>query len=386
MSAHSSTGASGAKRWMNCPASIALAELLAKGVGGLPEETESEYAKEGTKAHELAEKTLTNYWSGGGDPLSAEDLKPYPLEMMEFVHVYTREVVSLIESIHMPEVRIEMAADMTYIHEDLWGTADAVVYDPDSQHLHVFDLKYGEGIMVEAHENPQLLFYAGCMLMEFMPKTITSYIIQPRATMGDVVKAWTYDVERLITFEAEVKEALAWVDTYRGLAEKKGKLTADCVNPGDWCQFCPAVTGCPKHLENFTALEEVSANTDVDLLLTDEQIHHYLSMEKGVTKWLSELKKNVQNRLLSGEKVEGFKLVMTSPHRAWKNEGTVIRKFGKRTLTKEVILSPAQAEKVIPAKDLERYITKPEGSPVMALAEDKRKAVDPPALEMFGEM
>ena len=77
---------------------------------------------------------------------------------------------------------------------------------------------------------------------------------------------------------------------------------------------------------------------------------------------------------------------MTSPHRAWKNEGTVIRKFGKRTLTKEVILSPAQAEKVIPAKDLERYITKPEGSPVMALAEDKRKAVDPPALEMFGEM
>ena len=47
---HAKLSASGAKRWLNCPRSVALEALF-------PEST-SPYAEEGTKAHAAAEKAI----------------------------------------------------------------------------------------------------------------------------------------------------------------------------------------------------------------------------------------------------------------------------------------------------------------------------------------
>ena len=48
---HARLSPSSAKRWLNCPASIALS-------AGLPEPPESPYAAEGTLAHAVAESKL----------------------------------------------------------------------------------------------------------------------------------------------------------------------------------------------------------------------------------------------------------------------------------------------------------------------------------------
>ncbi|MDE2020994.1 MAG: DUF2800 domain-containing protein, partial [Patescibacteria group bacterium] len=52
---HSPLGASSAERWLHCPGSIALAKKIV-----LPDAEESEYAKEGTAAHEAAAFCLKN--------------------------------------------------------------------------------------------------------------------------------------------------------------------------------------------------------------------------------------------------------------------------------------------------------------------------------------
>lgn len=370
---HSKIGASGAKRWMTCPASIVLAEQNPEQVHN----PESEYAKEGTLAHELAEADLCIFLGGNPEPLDVTE------EMQTFVNAYTNEVIDCILNIDDPKVLIEAKVDMSYVHPDLFGTADAVVYDPEEQHLHVFDLKYGEGIMVDPYENPQLLFYASCLLMRFMPKTVTSYIVQPRANSGDTVKFWTYPVSRLYEFQEEVKEAIARMEE---LAQDE-LITSDEVCSGDHCQFCPVLSICPKHLETFTALDEMK-DAEITSPMTDEQVYHILSQRKALNKWLDELEKIQERKLLEGGTSELFKLVEKRTQRTWTNETTVTRKFGKKKLTVTKIMSPAQAEKVegINKKDLEPYITKPQGQPTLALIDDKRPSINAPALETFGEL
>jgi hypothetical protein len=75
--AHSPLGASSMERWQNCPGSIRLSR-------GIPN-TESVYAQEGTKAHELAERILT---TGEIPP----DTDP---EMLEAVLVYVNYIRTL---------------------------------------------------------------------------------------------------------------------------------------------------------------------------------------------------------------------------------------------------------------------------------------------------
>ena len=53
MTAHALLGASGAHRWLNCTPSARLEENY--------EDTTSDYAKEGTLAHELCELKLERY-------------------------------------------------------------------------------------------------------------------------------------------------------------------------------------------------------------------------------------------------------------------------------------------------------------------------------------
>ena len=52
-------------------------------------------------------------------------------------------------------------------------------------------------------------------------------------------------------------------------------------------------------------------------------------------------------------------------------------------MTETKTLSPAQAEKTLGKEEVARYIEQLEGEPTLALLSDKRKAIQPPALETF---
>lgn len=383
MSGHSKLGASGCKRWMACPASIALAV-------GLPQAPTSKYAEEGTLAHELAEQMLRNFYSIGDSlidktipALSFEpdsEMTQHVLKYCDFITDLTTSFVGNFQTLIEEKVHIE------WVDQELWGTADCIVYDPEENHMHVFDLKYGEGIMVDAEENPQLLFYAAGCFMKFMPETITSYIIQPRANSGDTVKSWTYPASRIHEFEAELTEAVLQVDGYLNGAPDPGweePIGSSDVNPGDHCQFCPAKTICPKHLETFTDLTAALENQILPQELTKELMLKVMEVKKELLDWIKGIEEAALDRLLKGEEIEGLKLVRKRTNRTWKDEAKFIKKFGKRKTTVTKVMTPAQAEKAFSKSEVAHYATQEEGQPTLALESDKRKAIAPPALEMF---
>lgn len=283
-----------------------------------------------------------------------------------------------------PEILIEEKVHINWIHEDLWGTADCIVYDEDNKHMHVFDLKYGEGIMVDAEENPQLLFYATGAFMKFMPETITSYIIQPRANSGPTVKQWTYGVERIKQFEDELRDAISQVEFHKTtMLEYGGDLSACDVNPGDHCQFCPAHTVCPKHLETFTNLVETQEH---DIEVYDDVFSlKVIKSENDLIAWMKAVRERQEARMLQGEELEDLKLVRKKKNRSWINEAKVVKKFGKRKMTVTKTLSPSQAEKALGKEEVAKYIEQLDGEPTLALQSDKRKAIQPPALETFDD-
>jgi hypothetical protein len=80
--AHAKLSASGAKRWMACPRSVALEEET--------EEKDSPFAQEGTQAHEVAEimlKKATGQITKGKAEAALKDIKP-PLDMLDYVGLY----------------------------------------------------------------------------------------------------------------------------------------------------------------------------------------------------------------------------------------------------------------------------------------------------------
>lgn len=375
MSGHSKLGASGCRRWMACPASIALAV-------GLPEAPTSKYAEEGTLAHELAEQRLNARFSG------EQPVEPilHSEEMSFNIDLYVKGIMGLVETIKNPTILIEQTVHIEWVDEGLWGTADCIVYDPEKNHMHVFDLKYGEGIMVDAEENPQLLFYAAGCFMKFMPETITSYIIQPRANSGDTVKSWTYPASRIHKFEAELSEAVLQVGGYLNneIPGWKEPIGSSDVNVGDHCQFCPAKTICPKHLEVFEDLTSmVTAPANLPAVISQEIILEVLTQKKALLDWIKGIEEHALLRLLKGEELDGLKLVRKRTNRTWKDEAKFVKKFGKRKTTVAKVMTPAQAEKIFGKSEVAFYATQEEGQPTLALESDKRKAIRPPALEMF---
>ena len=76
--------------------------------------------------------------------------------------------------------------------------------------------------------------------------------------------------------------------------------------------------------------------------------------------------------LHSGKKVPGYKLVEGKMgNRAWKDAEKVAELYGDK-LTKEVLMSPTEAVKVIPEEELKNFIARKPGAPCVATADDKR--------------
>ena len=134
MKAHSEIGASSMSRWSVCPASV----RLSRGI----EKTTSEYAEEGTRAHELAETILSHRL------YNIEDQ-----EMYDAVIVYVNYITELQKGCSC--YGIEEKFDLNAIFPGLFGTCDSWVFNSETSTLHVIDYKHGQGIAVEATDNKQ---------------------------------------------------------------------------------------------------------------------------------------------------------------------------------------------------------------------------------------
>jgi hypothetical protein len=134
---HARLAPSASERWMHCTASVeACAGIKDSG---------SEYATEGTQAHDYAEAVLS-----GKLPIEKvpEDFRPH-------VKFYTDHCQKLIQPGMVAYV--ESKVPLFYSPEDT-GTVDFAVASEDV--VRIRDLKYGAGVLVDAQDNPQLAIYA----------------------------------------------------------------------------------------------------------------------------------------------------------------------------------------------------------------------------------
>ena len=145
MGKHSILSPSGAHRWMNCTPSARLEQEF--------EGTESEAAKEGTAAHALCEHKLKKALH----MRSKRPVSDYNSDEMEecsdaYVDFVMEQYELAKQTCKDPVVLIEQKLDFSCYVPDGFGTGDCIIISDGK--LHIIDLKYGMGILVEAEENP----------------------------------------------------------------------------------------------------------------------------------------------------------------------------------------------------------------------------------------
>lgn len=313
---HAMLGASSANRWLHCTPSARLESTL-------PDST-SDYAKEGTLAHKIAELKVRKKFV---EPMSQRTfttrhnkLKKDPLYDPE-MEACTDEYLDYITGIALsynsrPYITVERELDYSRFVPHGFGTGDCIIIGDDT--LHVIDYKHGKGVVVDVEHNPQLMLY-GLGALEayhllYNIKQVALTIVQPRA-QGDTVKEWSIEADKLLDWG---------VFTVRHLAELADKGEGDfCA--GDWCRFCRAKATCRAYSEKYGALADFGGENALNKtgkapmppLLSDAEVGQVLQQAVGLEHWVTALKDYALNACLDGKEIPGWKAVAGRRTRVW---------------------------------------------------------------------
>lgn len=363
MGKHALLSASSSHQWLNCPPSARLCERY-KDQG-------SSYAAEGTDAHTLGEyKLKTALGIQAKNPTA--NLSYYNEEMEECATGYAAFIMDLVETAKQtcadPVVLIEQRLDFSKYVEGGFGTGDCVVIADGT--LHIVDYKHGQGILVEAEDNPQMKLYALGALELFDCiydiNTVSMTIYQPRR---DNVSTHTVFKESLYQWAEEILKPAAEL-AYAGDGE---------FHCGDWCQFCKAKHDCRKRAERN--LELARYDFKLPPLLEDDEIESILGRIDGFLSWASDIKEYALQAALSGKQWNGWKLVEGRSNRRYTNEEAVagvVSAVGFDPYEHKV-MGITTMEKILGksrfADLLGTLVEKPQGRPTLVPESDKRPAI-----------
>lgn len=334
---------SSSERWLNCTPSARLAEAAGSKT--------SEYAEEGTTAHELAEYALKSWIYGTFYPECDELPVPdeiaknkyYSEEMRDAVGEYVNFVVE--EFYEMGKgplggsvaTYLEEKLDISKFAPESFGSSDVTLVSPSI--LHIIDLKYGKGVKVPA-ESPQFKMYALGALAKFNNgsiKYVRMSVGQPRLHHNDTIEMSVPDLLDWATKILQPKAKLAY--------EGKGKQVV-----GSWCQFCPVKATCRAQKDEIVHDFEEHPDT---LVMTDEEIVYMLGKLDRYKSWLESLNQYAYSEAMKGKKWEGYKLV----------EGRTARKIVEPDKVRNILLKEYLEDEVLNISlkgitDLEKLVGK----------------------------
>lgn len=379
-------GPSAAHRWYHCRASPGF---ILDNHDKLPDDT-STYAIEGNVAHDLGALLL----QGKKAP------KDVDAEMLEHIEGYYKFVHNRIALLEQGKYALHVESKLPlWYYPERNGYVDCAVVAPTS--LDITDLKYGEGVSVEAVGNEQLGIYAMAFIKHHKldkklhdTAQITLTIYQPRAQDGRFVRKWALTFGELKDFILDIENAAMDI-----LLDPKGQE----FKPSDKaCRFCKAKGICTAYaMQGFQKLPEQVAPVKFAGLpkaesLTLEQIGTILERKRAIAGWFEAVEAYAFNRMQHGIKVPGVKLVVGKSNRQWRDEAkaeafllTLLKR--KEVFSEPSLLSPAQAEKLVKKLELDKrtqvrfakLIVKPEGKPTLVTADDPRDEYGSHVLEAF---
>lgn len=364
---HALLSASSAHRWLACPPSAVAAEAY-------PQQ-DTEYTREGTLAHEVAETVA----SGDTPPETIETKSNAWIQTdvtQEMVDCATEYRDYIQEQIKSPTavVLLEQRVDFSPWVPDGFGTADCIIIQGDT--MDVIDYKYGKGVAVSAEDNPQEKLYGLGALNDYGfaydIKNVRLHIFQPRLN--------NISVDELTT-----DELMAWGEEIKPTADKAAKGKGK-YQPGEHCRFCPHAGRCRALTKVCTEFVETHGVKAVVEVLTPWEIAEVLRVEPLVSLWLKRVKAHAMAAMLDGDEVPGFKVVAGKlGNRKWTDEMAVahaLRTAGykEEDYTTLSILSPAGMDKAIGknkvAELLAPLIERAPGAPTIAPETDKRPKYD----------
>lgn len=359
---HARFSPSSAERNIRCPPSL----LLGEEVG--PEDTSSDYSREGTEAHSLCEYLLrTALGEKEEDP--RPHLHYYNEEMQSCAEGYRDEILSIYETLRQscrdPAIFVEQQVSLEEYVEGCFGTSDAIIIGDG--HMYVCDYKHGKGVPVHAEENSQLKCYGLGAYLAFGAlydiSEITLVIYQPRINN---FSQWSLSPETL----------LDWAETVLRPAGEMALHGEGDYSSGPWCRFCKAKAVCRRRAEENLALARYDFARPSSL--EDDEVNVILERVDALVSWVNDVKEYAMKRALSGYAWDNWKLV----------EGRSIRRFTDEKKVAEAVenagydpyqrklLGITDMQKMLGKKKfnniLGKYISKPEGKPTLVSRADPR--------------
>ena len=360
---HAVLSASASHRWLNCNPSARL-ELEF-------EDRETEAAAEGTATHALCEHKLRR-------ALKKQSKKPVSRFDCDEMDAYTDDYVQFVlESIAEakltckdPLVMIEQKLDFSCYVPEGFGTGDCIIVA--DHRMHIIDFKYGQGVLVESENNPQMMLYAlGALriyesLYDIEEVALTIY--QPRR---ENISTWIITVDELKNWAEKVLKPKAEL-AFAGQGE---------YCPGPWCTFCKAAVKCRARAEE--KLQLVRFEFAAPPLLTDEEIEEILDKLGDLTHWANEILAYAQEAALQGKAWKGWKVVEGRSVRKYTNEAEVIeaaQAAGYEDIFKKSLLPITEMEKYMGKQRFQEIlgslVYKPPGKPTLVPSTDKRPAIN----------
>jgi len=384
MTAHAKLSASGSPKWMTCTPSANLEAQF-------PDEG-SEFAREGTFAHELFEMEMnyilerltgkdykTRRAALMKNAFYSQELEDYVQEAVDFATERIREIKHECKD---PVIMVEKRLDFSNWVPEGFGTGDLVIVADGI--VEVMDLKYGKGIYVDPLSNSQLRLYGLGAINELSHLydifRVRMTVLQPRLhnfgseeLHADVLLDWAAN-------EVKPLAAMAW--------EGKGEFVA-----GEHCTscFCKARYTCPARAaqaiaiaqQEFGAIED--AQPPLPESLSMDRIAELLPKADIVIDWFNDLKAYALKQATEHNTiVPGYKMVEGRSNRKYSDQDAVAAKLVASGVPEEVIyersllgitaMEKAVGKKVF-AEVLDGLIVKPEGKPTLVPVSDKRPAL-----------
>ena len=364
MPKHALLSASSSHRWLACPPS---AKLCAN-----QPDTSSPYAQQGTDAHELAAfKVLRLLGKDVENP--TENLTYFDSEMDQYTDDYASFVIEQAAEAKQycadAIVLVEQRLDYSHWVPEGFGTGDACIVADGI--LHVIDMKYGLGVLVDAERNPQLMCYALGLLDQFDGiydvSTVRMSIYQPRR-------------DNISTCEMPKSDLLDWADTVLAPTAKLAYSGGGEFHAGDHCQFCKVKADCRKRAEYN--LEMARYDLEMPVTLEDSEIAAILPRLDEFAAWAGDVKEYALQKALSGTKFPGFKVVEGRSVRRYTDETAVaqtVAAAGYDPYEKKLLGITAMTQALGRKKFdelLGGLVYKPCGKPVLVAESDKRPEMD----------
>ena len=367
---HATLSASGAHRWLHCPP-FALLEAVYRGEHG---ESSSPAASQGTAAHALAEwkvrRLEERLQAGAGE-------RPVSEWIDEEMETHTDDYATFILE-RVSQAKAEDASFVLLVGQRLnfshvvpggFGTADCIIIA--GNRIEVIDFKYGQGVLVDAEQNPQLMLYGLGALHAFGTlydlTEVRLTLVQPRRQS---ISTWTITVEDLKRWAREVVAPTA------ALAASGGGEFAS----GSWCQFCRIAPTCRKRAEENLALAKYEFAPPAEL--SDAEVAEVLTRLPGLKSWAADVEAHaLAAAVKQGRIFPGFKVVEGRSLRKYTDEAALAQVADEAGVdvwerkVKSITALEKQVGKKRFAELFSDLVHKPAGKPTLVPDTDKRPAM-----------